>query len=80
MLTHKNKSLADYHIKHLFPLVPECQAAKEASTNLCSNVITAYEQSIDGGLQPIDALSIITRWVSREMTRISAQFNGASIK
>jgi len=63
----------------LFPAFPEEQVPSNAADALQSALITAFEESIDQGMNPMDALSMITGWVASEMVRIRAgEKNGSS--
>ena len=51
-------------------------SAQKAADDLQSHVICGFEEALDQGMQPADALALILSWVSSEMVRIQSRQNG----
>ncbi len=66
-------------IEELFPRQPQPLVARRAADILKSNVIMGFEQAIEHGMGPMDALATILGWVSSEMARIDLGHATASL-
>ena len=70
MLAVTNKQKEISKLDELFPDNPATSAHAKAADVLLSHMIMGFEESLDLGMPPMDALSQILHWVSAEMTRI----------
>jgi hypothetical protein len=58
-------------IGDLSPYRPEPSGQESANEILQANMIIGFEQAIEQGMRPTEALAAIIGWVSSEMARVS---------
>jgi hypothetical protein len=69
MLAHEGHRL-NSEIDGLFPRRAEPQVPKKAADVLQSRLISGFEEAVEQGMHPADALAIVLSWASSELARI----------
>jgi hypothetical protein len=79
MLIHNECSSRLNDIDELFPRRPQLLVPRQAADLLESHVISGFEDAVERGMKPLDAVAVILACVSSEMERIRLEGNaGAS--
>jgi hypothetical protein len=65
-------------IEALFHAKPEPQLPRRAADILQSHLINGFENAVEQGMPPADALAVVLGWVCTEMVRIGADKAGNS--
>lgn len=71
MLMYPKSELASIDLDGLFPAQSNFPSRK-AEEALQSHMIVGFEEALDLGMSPMEALSHVLGWVSSEMVRLNA--------
>jgi hypothetical protein len=71
MLMYPNGEPSLFEFESLFPREGDLASGK-AEEVLQSHIIMGFEEAVDLGMSPMEALSQVLGWVSSEMVRINA--------
>ncbi|MFZ1107163.1 MAG: hypothetical protein WAN43_02275 [Rhodomicrobium sp.] len=71
MLKYPKSELALIDLESLFPPQDDLVSGK-AEEALQSHMIMGFEEAVDLGMSPMEALSQVLGWVASEMVRINA--------
>jgi hypothetical protein len=81
MFMYSNNQPDETDLDSLFPREARGMAPGKAEVVLQSHIITGFEEALELGMAPTEALSQVLGWVASEMARINAacQTPGAAL-
>ena len=79
MLLHPDIQLTVPEMDRLFPRQPNASASRKAEEALQSHIIIGFEEALDLGMPPMEALGHVLCWVASEMARIATPRQGGGM-